>query len=76
MENVIGTCFVLESNQFGVEPTIFLNRPYQNERFEKLHMFFNPFEARNFIRDSLVESIEVEIKKNRDRNFKIVNGGF
>ena len=69
--NLICLCYVLQRMDNGfVEPTIYLNRPPVTDRLIKTHMFFNPFEAKKCITQTMGDAIVIKI--NKDRHLKLV----
>ena len=73
MENLISTVWVIESEDCGIEPVIYLRGVQPNMMNEKVHTFNNPFEARNFIREHLGEGIFVVVTKETCSQAHVVN---
>lgn len=72
MENLIATCYVIQSNDYGVEPVIYLRRPNTSPNNEKLHGFDDPFTARAFIREYLTESVQITVTKETQSQLLLV----
>lgn len=72
MDNVIGVCYVVEDKQFGAYPAIYLARPEFDEEIETLHLFYDPFSAKNFIQHSIGSRVEVVVSTIRDWHFESV----
>lgn len=66
MDNVISTCYVIESKDFGVEPIIYLRYPITNALGnESVLPFPNPFKARAYIRKIWGDDTKVHVTKSQ-----------
>ena len=61
MNNLISTCFVIAFRNGYVDPTIYLTQPESTEE-TKIHMFDNPFAAKNFIQ-MWMQNVEITVRK-------------
>lgn len=79
-ENVIACCYVIECKVYHyVEPIIYLNKPSTDVKTQKLHMFYNVFEAKKFIdiANNCAFTIEIckeyqNLEKEKNSRLKIV----
>jgi hypothetical protein len=53
MNNVVSVCYVIESDDYSVEPIIYLRKPTINPFNESLITFLTPFAAKKFIKTLL-----------------------
>lgn len=60
--NLIAHCWVIQKkeNKF-IHPTIFLSYPPHDQDTEILHLFYNPFDAKKFIREFMGNCCFVKI---------------
>jgi hypothetical protein len=72
MDNLISTCYVIYSLDFGVEPIIYLREPSLHPTNELAHEFDNPFSAKIFIQKELGSDITVHVTKERFSQLALV----
>jgi hypothetical protein len=64
MDNLISTCYVIESADVGVEPIIYLKMPHANMfGNEQILTFPNPFTAKAYIQKFCGANIFVTVTK-------------
>ena len=72
--NLISTCYLIQMKDGGFTfPTIYLVRPPHDENTQILHLFYNVFAARNYIRENLGDFVLVDVcKEAPDQHVRLV----
>lgn len=62
--NVVSICFVVQQKEGNfVYPVIYLKEPIADEKTQMVHMFFNPFDAKKFVKEFLGDCAIISVCK-------------